>query len=243
MSAKKQIHYNERFKLVNALMIYEHIPASYENDYRYGLNSKESYYAEIHNVAIAPSGKPHLLAGRSLTAKGAGAISKMLSVGKTCEKPLGLLSSRVLTFKNRPYDQAIMWWSPSQERILYFLQQSGKVNCPPMLFLLKNRTLHVFAMKTERRPTEKTPLYQVPFSNTYHGTGEVCMGNTPLPKEEGSINDEIVAWERTYFGSKFTSTPIEYETLLKNGGKYPKDQLDRNRQCRTLGDLLAKYDL
>lgn len=69
---------------------------------------------------------------------------------------------------------------------------------PPLLWLANKQNLVIFALASDRRPTEKTMLYHAPFFNVYDN-GSVCMGTVDVNiKNSASIEEFTEAWEK-YF--------------------------------------------
>ena len=105
----------------------------------------------------------------------------------------------------------------------------------------------VFALATDRRPTEKTALYHAPFFNVYEG-GNVCMGTVDVNiKNSASIEEFTTAWEDYFFNSYFSHlmedhNPIKgncislWKKLIQTGEAFPKEVLKKNN--RTLKNLL-----
>ncbi|MEH3112188.1 hypothetical protein [Pedobacter terrae] len=77
----------------------------------------------------------------------------------------------------------MLWYTKAHQRQLYFVNDLGIPNevaqVPPMLWFANKNSLSVFALATDRRPTEKTPLHYAPFFNIYED-GRVCMGTVTI---------------------------------------------------------------
>lgn len=94
--------------------------------------------------------------------------------------------------------------------------QSGKVQVPPMLWFADKENLFVFALATDRRPTEKTPLYYAPFFNVYED-GAVCMGTVSIDiKNSVSVEEFIQVWEDYFFNSYFSHLLDSYNPIKGN---------------------------
>ena len=104
-----------------------------------------------------------------------------------------------------PANKLYVWWLPAQKRHLFFHKstgiKSGKASLPALIFGVKNKSLHVWALKTQGRPDPETPLYYPPFFNV--SRAGVCLGDMKAPKNKGT--NPIKLWEDVFFLSMFTS--------------------------------------
>ncbi|GHG07720.1 hypothetical protein [Thalassotalea marina] len=103
---------------------------------------------------------------------------------------------------------SLVWFTERQCRHLWFKVHSHapmQIRChiPPLLFSVKHgqRSLNVFAMATNKRPTRTTRLYLAPFMNVSND-GHLCQGNAPLPSNVSV--DSIPDIEKTLLDSSFT---------------------------------------
>ncbi len=86
---------------------------------------------------------------------------------------------------------------------------------PPLLFIAGERSLKVFALEKNERPTGSSPIFTAPYYNTDH-LG-VCLGSMPLPTAV-SVH-ETDAYSDAFFHSAFTHGTSQ--RLLKGwGGSY-----------------------
>ena len=101
-----------------------------------------------------------------LTVKEAEILAKALQTdeerSKAFLKPKGILPTNILHVN--PSDKgAVIWYTKAQQRQLYFVNglgiPNGTAQVPPMLWVADKSSLAVFALATNRRPTEKTPLH------------------------------------------------------------------------------------
>jgi PRTRC genetic system protein B len=163
--------------------------------------------------------------------------------------PKGILPAHVLHIKPSE-NGSVIWHSKAQERQLYFKEHldipNGKAFVPPMLWYATQNSLSVFALASNRRPTEKTALYHAPFFNVYDN-GNVCMGTVDVhTKQPASLEAFIAAWEHYFFNSYFShligSNPINgncvnlWKDLVNSGKTFPENVLKKTRQ--TLKNLL-----
>jgi PRTRC genetic system protein B len=124
---------------------------------------------------------------------------------------------------------------------------NGMAYVPPMIWYANKNSLSVFALASDRRPTEKTPLYFAPFFNSYED-GKVCMGSVNINiKNSASVEEFVSAWEDYFFNSYFShllgsDSPIKgncvtlWKDLIQTGKPFPKELLKKNN--KTLKNLL-----
>ena len=191
-----------------------------------------------------------------LTEREAGALAKALLTEKQKQsaflKPVGILPTTILHINPRRDKGAVIWHTKSQKRLLYFIDglgiPSGQGFVPPMVWQASKNSLRVFALLSNRRPTEKTPLYYAPFFNIYED-GRVCMGSVSIEiKESACVEEFTKAWEDYFFNSYFShlmgeNSPVKgncvslWKDLVTSGRTFPKEVLKSN--TKTLKNLLS----
>lgn len=222
----------ESYKLETVLAIYKG-EIEYHN----------MYYIESHGIELKDK-KPQLLAGKPLTQD----QLKSLVVGfdEATHENAGFFSSRLLSYTNKAVKKHLLWWIPPGAKELSFSESSkmpsGVMGLPALLFYVKSSSLNVFAMKSKRRPSEKTRLYHAPLFNVYEG-GSVCMGNVKLPSWEGSANEIISQWEKAFFESEFNDHLGDKKTHLPTKEPYPINTLIPYGRKMTLGDLIRRESI
>lgn len=189
-----------------------------------------------------------------LTVREAQALAKSLDTRQEAHKaflkPNGILPVNVLQISPSEHG-SVLWYTKAQERPLYFVKNlgipDGKASVPPMVWYANKSSLAVFALSTNRRPDEKTPLYHAPFFNVYEN-GNVCMGTVDIHiKQSSSLEGFMAAWENYFFNSYFSHlmsnhNPVKgncvhlWKRLLHTGTHFPKDVLKKNN--KTLKSLL-----
>lgn len=189
-----------------------------------------------------------------LTVNEAKVLAKALHTDKEKDKaflkPQGIFPTNILHI-NPSEKGTVLWYTKVQEKQLYFVNglgiPNGKAYVPPMLWYASKNSLVVFALATDRRPTENTPLYYAPFFNIYED-GKVCMGTVNISiKNSASVEEFTNAWEDYFFNSYFSHllgkhSPIKgncvslWKKLIKTGEAFPKDVLKKNN--KTLKNLL-----
>ncbi|MCH5684087.1 prokaryotic E2 ligase family D protein [Niabella sp. W65] len=144
-----------------------------------------------------------------------------------------------------------MWFTKATCRNLFFIEglgiSSGIANVPALLWIASKEKLHIYALKSNRKPTENIPLYHAPFFNVY-ANGNVCMGTVDVNiKKSASLEEFTAAWEAYFFNSYFSHlmqnhNPIQgncvslWKKLRKTGDPFPKDVLKKTD--RTIKNIL-----
>lgn len=189
-----------------------------------------------------------------LTINEARALAKSLQIDeekdKTFLKSIGILPTNILNI-NPSQNGSVLWYTKSQERQMYFVKNleipNGKAHVPAMLWFANKENLSVFALASDKRPTEKTVLYFAPFFNVYED-GAVCMGTVNINiKNSASVEEFIKAWEDYFFNSYFSHLLDNYNPIIGNcvnlwrklmetGETFPVEVLKKN--SKTLKNLL-----
>lgn len=189
-----------------------------------------------------------------LTVREANVLAKSLQTGteknKAFLKPKGILPTNILHI-NPSEKGTVLWYTKAQKRQLFFVGgleiPNGKAYVPPMVWYGGKRGLYVFALASDRRPTEKTALCHAPFFNIYED-GNVCMGTVNVDiKNSASLEEFIEAWESYFFNSYFSHlmgnhNPVKgncinlWKNLIGSDKPFPKEVLKKN--SRTLKNLL-----
>ena len=191
-----------------------------------------------------------------LTEREAGALAKALMTEKQKQtaflKSGGILPTNILHIHPSRDKGSVIWYTKSQKRPLYFIEglgiPSGTANVPPMLWQATKNSLRVFALLSNRRPTEKTPLCYAPFFNIYEDS-RVCMGSVSIEiKESACVEEFTKAWEDYFFNSYFShlmgeNSPVKgncvslWKDLVATGRTFPNEVLKSN--TKTLKNLLS----
>lgn len=184
-----------------------------------------------------------------LTQREAKVLAKALQTEKDKDKAFlksnGILLTNILHI-NPSEKGTVLWYTKTQRRQLYFVNgleiPNGMAYVPPMIWYANKNTLSVFALASDRRPTEKTPLYLAPFFNIYED-GKVCMGSVNISiKNSASVEEFVSAWEDYFFNSYFShllgnKNPINgncvtlWKDLIQTGKPFPKDVLRKNNKA------------
>ncbi|TDW46695.1 PRTRC genetic system protein B [Flavobacterium sp. 270] len=190
-----------------------------------------------------------------LTVREANKLARALQTEKEKDKAFlkssGILMPNILHINRNEDKGAVLWYTKMQRRQLYFVDgldiPSAMASVPPMIWYATKNSLTVFALASERRPTEKTPLYYAPFFNIYED-GRVCMGTVNINiKNSASVEKFMVAWEDYFFNSYFShllgrNSPVKgncvnlWKDLIETGKPFPKEVLKKNN--KTLKNLL-----
>jgi len=176
-----------------------------------------------------------------LTEREAGALAKALLIEKQKQtaflKSGGILPTSILHINPSREKGAVIWYTKSQKRPLYFIEglgiPSGQGFVPAMVWQATKNSLWVFALLSNRRPTEKTPLYYAPFFNIYED-GRVCMGSVSIEiKESACVEEFTKAWEDYFFNSYFSHLLGENSPVKGNCVSLWKDLVTSDRTFPT----------
>lgn len=156
-----------------------------------------------------------------LTVNEAKQLAKALRVDKRKEpflKAKGILPTNVLHID--PRLGRVIWFTESANRDLLFIDNleipSGKANVPAMVWVADKDSLNVYAMAKSQRPTGDTRLYNAPFFNVYE-SGNVCLGTVQVGiKDSTSLEEFILRWEQSFFGSYFSHLNTVHEVIRGN---------------------------
>ena len=219
----------------------------YQNDER----NIETY---VEHFDMDKNGNP--INAHPLTEREAETLAKALIVKTQKEKnqdflkPKGILPTNILQI-NPSENGAVLWFTKSMKRQLYFTENleisNGIAEVPAMLWLANKRSLKIFALSSNRRPTEKTELFYAPFFNVYED-GNVCMGTVDVNiQNSNSLEEFTTKWEDYFFNSYFSHlmdehNPINgncvslWKSLINTEKPFPKEALKKAN--RTLKNLL-----
>lgn len=217
--------------------------------YEANSTDKETY---VEHFDMDKDGTP--INAHPLTIKEANVLAKSLQTDEEKNtaflKPKGILPTNVLHINPSLDKGTVLWYTKTQQRQLYFVESlgipNGKAQIPPMLWLASKSSLTVFALASDRRPTEKTTLHYAPFLNIYE-KGNVCMGTVSIDiKNSASVEEFIQAWEHYFFNSYFSHSLCEnltkknivnlWKDLVNTNKPFPKEALKKN--SKTLKNLL-----
>lgn len=143
-----------------------------------------------------------------------------LVIALTTDKHSAYLPDRVLSCNFT----RLVWWLPSCVRPIWFSTHDGKwnkqmngakVTHPALLFSVSQFGLKVFALATDKRPTEDTPVYRAPYYNIYDG-GRMCTGSAAVPKLLMPSNMD--KFEQAFFNSSFTHSAVGNKVTNHPGG-------------------------
>lgn len=134
----------------------------------------------------------------------------------------------------------MLWYSPAVRREIFFscgnkklMKISGMMfPFPALLFYARKGNLNVYCLKTSRRPTEKTKLWEAPFWNM-NSAGKVCL---PMVSRDRTCS--IDEWENIFYNSAFSHAwgaklkkgKIEniFPKLVKKDAVFPLDLLQES---------------
>ena len=219
----------------------------YQNDER----NKDTY---VEYFDINKNGNP--INAHPLTEREAKELVKALTINTQKEKsqdflkPKSILPTNILQI-NPNENGSVLWFTKSMKRQLFFTENleipNGTAEVPAMLWLANKRSLKIFALSSNRRPTEKSELFYAPFFNVYEN-GNVCMGTVDVHIQNStSLEEFIEKWEDYFFNSYFSHlmnehNPINgncvslWKSLINTEKQFPKEALKNAN--RTLKNLL-----
>ena len=218
----------------------------YQTDER----NKETY---VEHFDMDKNGNP--INAHPLTEREAKILLKSLTIHSKKEKkqeflkPKGILPTNILHI-NPSENGSVVWYTKAIKRKLFFIENleipNGTAEVPAMLWLANKRSLKIFALTNNRRPTEKTTLYYAPFFNVYEN-GNVCMGTVDVNLQNSvSVEEFMEKWEEYFFNSYFSHlmnehNPIDgncvnlWKSRINTDKTFPKETLKKaNRTLKTL---------
>lgn len=201
--------------------------------------------AYVEHFDMDKNGNP--INAHPLTVKEASVLAKALRTDEEKNtaflKPKGILPTNILHI-NPNENGTVLWYTKVGRRQLFFAKSleipNGTVQVPPILWYANKNSLSVFALASNRRPTEKTPLYYAPFFNIYEG-GNVCMGKVDVNiKNSASVEEFTQAWESYFFNSYFSHlngcNPLNgncvslWKNLINTDKAFPKKALKKQTE-------------
>ena len=219
--------------------------------YQNNQGSKDTY---VEHFDMDKNGNP--INAHPLTEREAKELVKALTINTQKEKsqdflkPKGILPTNILQI-NPNENGSVLWFTKSMKRQLFFTENleipNEMAEVPAMLWLANKRSLKIFALSSNRRPTEKTELFYSPFFNVYED-GNVCMGTVDVNIQNSTSLEEFTKkWEEYFFNSYFSHlmnehNPINgncvnlWKSLINTEKQFPKEALKQAN--RTLKNLL-----
>ena len=211
---------------------------------------KETY---VEYFDMDKNGNP--INAHPLTEKEAKTLVKALNTktqkekSKDFLKPKGILPTNILQI-NPSENGSVLWFTKSMKKQLYFTENleisNGRAEVPAMLWFANKRSLKIFALSSNQRPTEKTPLFYAPFFNVYEN-GNVCMGTVDVHIQNSTSLEEFIKnWEDYFFNSYFSHlmnehNPVKgncvnlWKSLINVDKPFPKEALKKvNRTLKSL---------
>ncbi|MCY1662572.1 PRTRC system protein B [Chryseobacterium sp. SL1] len=215
------------------------------------LQSHPDCYVECFDM----DSKGNLINAHPLTVREASQLAKSLRIESDGKKPFlksnGIIGSHILHI-DPTHNGKVVWYSKAQRRDLYFVEKlgipNGKADTPALLWVADRNRVALYALKTDRRPTQKTVLYHAPFFNI-NSNGAVCMGTVDVRiKKTSSLEEFTTAWENYFFNSYFSHlmeshNPVNgnavslWKSLMGTEKHFPKEKLVKS--TKTLKNILT----
>lgn len=219
--------------------------------YQNNQGSKDTY---VEHFDMDKNGNP--INAHPLTEREAKELVKALTINTQKEKsqdflkPKGILPTNILQI-NPNENGSVLWFTKSMKRQLFFTENleipNEMAEVPAMLWLANKRSLKIFALSSNRRPTEKTELFYAPFFNVYED-GNVCMGTVDVNIQNSTSLEEFTKkWEEYFFNSYFSHLMNEHNPINGNCVNLWKSLINTEKQIpketlrtanRTLKNLL-----
>lgn len=230
-------HFGTLYHPVSALVIYQ-------------ANDDDNGDTYVEHFDMDKNGNP--INAHPLSEREAKILAKSLNTekekSKTFLKPESILPTHVL-YINPTEKGSVIWYTKAKKVKLFFTESleipNGVAHTPPMLWMASKQHLTVFALTSDKRPTEKTVLFHAPFFNVYEN-GSVCMGTVNVDiKNSASVEEFIRAWENYFFNSRFSHlnhNPTNsncvnlWKELVNTDKTFPKEILKKTN--KTLKNLL-----
>ena len=147
-----------------------------------------------------------LLSRKPMTKKSLKTIFKFLNSENDFSgyKFKGIIPKNVISINTDSGD--IAFTTNIQRRKMIFKNsfKTTEYNIPKLLWVFKNNSLSVFALKSDIKSNENY-LFQAPFLNVGK-TGSVCMGNTRFENNFEYFEDFMEYLQNQFFDSIFTHT-------------------------------------
>jgi len=211
----------------------------------------EHVYVEAYD--ISSNGKP--VNAHPLSAKETIALADSLNTSSELKnnylKSKGLLPDKVLYIHPSTHGFAV-WYTPEQQVDVLFKENlqipCGRAYVPPLIWKADKSNLQLYAIKTQGKPSIKTPLFRAPFFNLYEDD-RVCMGTVDMGMDKvNCLDDFMAAWERSYWNSYFSHligeiSPVGgnivqlWQQQVNTQRKFPQDVLKAND--KTIKDLIV----
>lgn len=219
--------------------------------YQNNQGSKDTY---VEHFDMDKNGNP--INAHPLTEREAKELVKALTINTQKEKsqdflkPKGILPTNILQINPNIENGSVIWYTKSMIRKFYFTENleipNEMAEVPAMLWFANKRSLKIFALSSNRRPTEKTELFYAPFFNVYED-GNVCMGTVDVNIQNSTSLEEFTKkWEDYFFNSYFSHlmnehNPIKgncvslWKNLVGTDNSFPKEVLkNANRILKNL---------
>lgn len=214
-------------------------------------------YATIHPVDCpSRDASPVIRAGRPADRASIKAVCASLI--ESARVRSGILSDNILSIGL----EHVVWWSRPTKRNYFFDckkndgsvcvgKRAGMGFAPGLVFVAKEQSMRVYAVKGDARPNADTPLMVAPLMNVWED-GRVCTGSMPLP--DSTMTESVTKWEGSFWDSNFShpnhSKPVNYKGGIHQfsidllDGKFKKfpERVLRPVKGLTLGRLVDQLD-
>lgn len=203
----------------------------------------QNVYVEHFDMDI--NGNP--INAHPLTVNESKNLSKALTLNLKKEKsmqflkPQGILPTNVLHL-NVGEKASLIWFTKQRRQQLYFINNleipNGTAEVPALVWFANKKSLRLFAVKINSRPSENTLLFNAPFFNVYQN-GVVCMGTVDVNiRKSASLEEFMKCWEDYFFNSYFShlmnghnlingNCVSLWKSLINTDKQFPKNVLKK----------------
>lgn len=213
------------FTPVKALLIYEHFDTAENND-----RQEKDIYVESYD--IGKNGNP--VNAHPLTAKEMLQLAELLQSAQEFKNGFlnsdGILPHKVLHL-HHVQKASVVWFTPAQTQSIFFAETlgipTGSAQVPAMVWKAGIDQLSVYALGSNKKPSEQTALFHAPFFNVYEN-GNVCMGTVDIqiPKT-ASLEEFITQWENYFWNSYFSHLMQDFNPVTGNIVQLWKQQVEQ----------------
>lgn len=164
------------------------------------------YYLESHNI----DENGQILEGKPLLQETIeGMVNVFFDDQRHRADVQGMFPPNLISFSlKRDGSYNMIWYNPAMVRVLHFAPSlklpTEQVWVPATLYKVDNKSLYVYSIVGEERPTETTGIFKPPFHNI-SDDGRVCLGNAQVAKpKENNYENLMKYWEDLFWLSEFT---------------------------------------
>ena len=235
--------FNTIFTPVKALLIYQQSDTDGNND-----RQEKDIYVESYD--IGKQGNP--VNAHPLTAKEMLQLAELLQAAREFKNGFlnsdGILPHKVLHL-HHAQKPSVVWFSPAQIQPIFFVETlgipSGTAQVPAMVWKAGIDQLSVYALSSNKKPSNHTALFHAPFFNVYEN-GNVCMGTVDIQiSKNTSLEEFVIQWENYFWNSYFSHLMQDFNPVTGNIVQLWKTQVEQQSgfpvQCLKKTNLTLQH--